>query len=334
MRSTSRPALFFRTAVAAAAVAMAAVVFGAYMRLSEAALGCPDGPACTAQAITPLAAQAALGVSNPNHRAWKDTIARYIAGTLGLLLVRLAVLGWQLRRRPGQQVVIPVATLFLVFGLSAVSLITIDLQFKPVVMMIQFLGGLLVAALLWWIVLREQRLFRSVASTPKTRALRRRAFVSLIIGLVAITLGGWSVTNHAALACPDFPTCQGEYWPGVDFAEGLLRWTREGFGYDRTELDLSAAAAIHVAHRAAALIALLYIGWFALHLLRVGIQESICRYGLLLLVVLSFEAAFGIMEAVGGLPLPVSVGHSAVAALLLLTLVTVYHVLRAPRTGK
>ena len=334
MASKSRPALFFRTAVAAVLFALAAVIFGAYVRLSEAALGCPGGPACSARAITPLAAQASVAASSWNQRAWKDTIARYIAGTLGLLLMRLAVLGWQLRRRPGQQVIIPLATLFLVFGLSIASLVTIDLQFKPVVMMIQFLGGLLVAALLWWIVLREQRLFRSVAATPVTRALRRRAFAALGIGLVAVTLGGWSMTNHAALACPDFPTCQGMYLPSVDFAEGLLRWTREGLGYDRTELDLSAAAAIHVAHRVSALIAVLYLGWFSLHILRVGVQESVCRYGLLLLVMLSFAIAFGIMEAVGGLPLPVAVAHSAVAALLLLTLVTIYHVLRAPPSRK
>ena len=334
MSVKSRPRLFFRTALLAALLALVSVVFSAYVRLSEAALGCPDGPACAARALAPAAAQSPRSGAIANQRAWKDTLARYIAGTLGLLLVRLAVLGWQLRRRPGQQVLIPLATLVLVFSLTVIGIVTIDLQAKPLVMMIQFLGNLLVLALLWWIVLREQRLFRSVAPTALTRRLRRRAFAAMIIGLLAITLGGWSMVNHAALACPDFPTCQGSYWPNVDFAEGLLRWTFEGLGYDRTELDLSAAAAIHVAHRAAALIAVLYLGWFSLHLLRVGIQDAVCRYGLLLLVMLSFAVAFGIMESVGGLPLLLAVTHNAVAALLLLTLVTVYHVLRAPPRAK
>ncbi len=334
MPVTSRPALFFRTAVVAVVFALGSVIFGAYVRLSEAALGCPDGPACAARPVAPLAAEAGMNGRNANQRLWKDTVARYIAGTLGLLLLRLAVLGWQLRRRSGQQVVIPVVTLFLVFALTVVGIVTVDLQSKPLVIMIQFLGSLLVAVLLWWIVLREQRLFRSVAATSVTRALRRRAFVALLIGLFAVTLGGWSMANHAALACPDFPTCQGKYWPDADFDEGLLRWTREGLAYDRAALDLSAAAAIHLAHRAGALIALLYIGWFALHLLRVGIQQNVCRYGLLLLVMLSFAVAFGALEAVGGLSLSVSVAHSAVAALLLLTLVTVYHVLRPPRAAK
>ncbi|HEX9810747.1 MAG TPA: COX15/CtaA family protein [Burkholderiales bacterium] len=333
MATKSRPVLFFRTALFAVAFALTSVVFGAYMRISEARLGCPDGPACAAQPTTPAAAQSVHAANSANGRAWKDTLARYIAGTLGLLLVRLAVLGWQMRRRPGQQVLIPASTLVLVFGLTIIGIVTIDLQSKPLVMMIQLLGNLLVLALLWWIVLREQRLFRSVAVTPLTRRLRWRAAVSLVIGMVAITLGGWSMVNHAALACPDFPTCQGAYWPSVDFGDGLLRWTFEGLGYDRTELGLSAAAAIHIAHRAAALIAALYLGWFSLHLLRVGIQDAVCRYGLLLLVMLSFAIAFGIMESVGGLPLLLGVTHNAVAALLLLTLVTVYHVLRAPPRG-
>lgn len=330
MAGKSRPALFFRTALLAALVALASVIFGAYVRLSEAALGCPEGPACSAQAQTPAAAQGAQPARNPTSRAWKDTVARYIAGTLGLLLVRLAVLGWQMRRRPGQQVLIPLATLVLVFSLTVIGFVTIDLQAKPVVMMIQFLGNLLVLALLWWIVLREQRLFRSTAPSALTRRLRRRAMAALVFGMMAITLGGWSMVNHAALACPDFPTCQGQYLPNVDFAGGLLRWTFEGLSYDRTELDLSAAAAIQIAHRVSALIAVLYLGWFSLHLLRIGIQDAVCRYGLLLLVMLSFAVAFGIMESVGGLSLLLAVTHNAVAALLLLTLVTVYHVLRAP----
>ncbi|HEY8553877.1 MAG TPA: COX15/CtaA family protein [Burkholderiales bacterium] len=334
MRSDSRPALFFRTAVAAVVFALASAIFGAYVRLSDAALGCPDGPACSnARPAAPTAVRASFSVS-ASERAWKETITRYIAGTLGLLLMRLAVLGWQLRRRSGQQVIIPVATLLLVLGLTVVGIVTIDRQQKPLVMMIQFLGAILVAALLWWVVLREQRLFRSVHPTPLVRRLRWRALVALVAALFATALGGWSMANHAALACPDFPTCQGEYLPPADYAEGMLRWAREGFVYDRASLDLGAATAIHVAHRAAALIALLYVGWYALHLLRVGVQQNVCRYGLLLLVMLSFTLAFGVMEAVSGLSLTTAVAHSAVAVLLLLTLVTIYHVLRPPRNAK
>lgn len=330
----SKPQRFFRMALASAFFALVAVIFSAYVRLSEAGLGCPDGPACTAEPITPTAAQEVLNARKPQPRAWKDMVTRYVAGALGLLLIRLAVLGWQLRRRPGQQVVIPVVTLLFVFALTGMSVFTVDLQYKPLVIMTQYLGSILVLTLLWWIVLREQRLFRSVNSTPLVRALRRRVFVAFLFALLAIVLGGWSAVNYAAPACPDFPTCQGDYYPAADYFGGLVRWTEVGLNYDRTDIDLSSAAAIHIAHRASALIAVLYLGWLSMRLLRVGMQEGVCRYGLLLLVMLSFATALGIIETVGNLPLVAAVGHSAAAAILLLTLVTLYHVLRAPRQSQ
>ncbi|MFL6622720.1 MAG: COX15/CtaA family protein [Sulfurifustis sp.] len=330
--SQTKPARFFRTALAAAFFALASVVFSAYVRLSEAGIGCPEGPACTAQPLTPSAVQQATSRHHErSQRAWQDMVTRYIAGALGLLLIRLTVLGWQLRRRPGQQVVVPVLTLFAVFGLTGVNVFTIDLQSKPLVMMIQFLGSLTVLVFLWWIVLREQRLFRSVPVTPIVRSLRSRAIAALCFGMLAMLLGAWSMVNYAGPACPDFPTCQGDYWPDADFVEGLLRWHGEGLRYDRTELDLSSAAAIHLAHRAAAFMALLYLGWLSLHLVRVGLRDSVFRYGLLLLVMLSFATALGIIESLGGFSLLAAVGHNAATVILLLTLVTLYHVLRAPR---
>jgi heme a synthase len=330
MVAVTRPARFFRIGVLAVLFALAAVVFGAYARLSEAGLGCPDGPACSARPWAPAALQATVDQRPAQRSAWKDMVARYIAGAQGLFLIQLAVLGWQLRHRPGQQVVIPVATLLLVFVLTAVAVFTIDLHAKPVVMTIQYLGSLLVLLLLWWVTLRQQRLFRSVAASPLTRSLRPRVLAALGLTLLAVLLGAWSMVNYAAPACPDFPMCQGEYWPSMDIGAGLMRWSAEGLGFDRTELDMAAAVGIQFAHRLAAFAAVLYVGWLALHLLRVGMQEAICRYGLLLLVMLSFNTAFGIMQAVGGMPLTVGVAHSATSALLLLTLVTLYHVVRTP----
>lgn len=330
MSKATRPARFFRIGLLAVLFALAAVVFGAYTRLSDVGFGCPDGPACTAQPVSPQTVQAAIDLRPLQPHAWKDMVARYIAGAQGLFLIQLAVLGWQLRHRPGQQVVIPVVTLLLVFGLTAVAVFTIDLHEKPVVMMIQYLGSLLVLALLWWVVLRQQRVFRSVTASPLTRSLRPRAAAAFVLTMFAIVLGAWSMFNYAGPACPDFPMCQGEYWPTMDLGHGLVQWSAEGLAYDRTELDLAAAIGIQFAHRLAALAATLYAGWLALRLLRIGMQDAICRYGLLLLVMLSFNVAFGIMQAVGGMPLTVGVAHGAASALLMLTLVTLYHVLRAP----
>jgi heme a synthase len=331
MRSNSRADRFFRTALMALLAGVVSLIFSAYVRQSDADLGCPNGPACQAQPVAPVVALDTINPPSPNQRAWKDMVIRYLSGFLGFLLMRMAVLGWQFRHRPDQQVVMPLLALVLVFSFTAINVFTVDLEAKPVVMTIQYMGAVLLLALLWWIVLREQRLFRSVAASAVTRRLRWRALASLFFVLLAILLGTWSTTNYAGLSCPDFPTCQGEYMPAMNFYSGLVSWHQDGLGFDRIELDLAAATAIQFAHRVAALIALLYVGWFGLHLLRVGMQEHLCRYGLLLLVMLSFAIAFGVMHAVGGLPLKTGVTHSATAALLLLTLVTIYHVLRPPK---
>jgi heme a synthase len=331
MRSNSRADRFFRTALMAVLFGFVSVVFSAYLRQSEAGIGCPDGPACEAKAVAPMAAMDMIGPSSPNKRAWKDMVIRYISGILGIFLMRMAVLGWQFRHRPDQQVVMPLITLVMVFAFTAVGVLTIDLNEKPLVMTIQYMGSLFVLALLWWIVLREQRLFRSVAASAQARQLRWRALASLLFGALAILTGVWSTVNYAGLACPDFPTCQGVYVPEMDAYNGLWRWYVDGLDYDRAELDLPGAAAIQVAHRVGALMALLYLGWFGLRLMRIGFQAGLFRYGLLLIVMLSFAVIFGVMDAVTGMPITISVTHSATGALLLMTLVTIYHVLRPPK---
>jgi len=340
MFQRTRPAKFFRTALAATFFAYVAVVFGAYTRLSEAALGCTDGLGCVGRQHAPMtardyraSAEGAAIAPAPNTRAWKDMVLRYVAGALGLLLMRMVVLAWQIRKRKAtQQILAPTLSMALVFGMTIAGLLAIDLQFKPVVMMAQLLGGMAVLALLWWVALREQRIFPSVARTPLTRRLRPRVLIALAIVVMQIALGGWSMVNYAGLACPDFPTCQGDYWPTADFVDAFTLWRDVGPEYENEMLSLSAATAIHLAHRVGALITVLYIGWLAAHLLRVGYQENLCRYGLLLLVMLSFATALGITEAVARLPLAAAVAHNAIAALLLMSLIVLYHVLRAPRT--
>lgn len=334
-------ARFFRAALAAAFFAFLAAGFGAYTRLSEAALGCADGWNCISHARSPMTARdhrasLAAGVSGPTStRAWKDTVLRYIAGTLSLLLIRLAVLGWRLKKtKPSQQVVIPLTALGLVFGLTVAGLVTIEYQYKPLIVMMQLLGGMAILVLLWWVVLREQRVLRPLPRSPVTRSLRPRILIALVFAGAQVALGGWSMVNYAGLACPDFPTCQNEYWPTVDFVDAFTLWRDLGPSYESDLLSLPAATAIHMAHRVGALIVVLYVGWLALHVVRVGYKEGLARYGLLLLAVLSFATAFGIAESVARLPLAAGVVHSALAALLLMTLVTLYHIVRTPRTAQ
>ena len=329
---------FYRMALYAALFAFLAVLFNAYSRLSQAGLGCPDWPGCYGKQFAPQTARdidqakQTEEAMKPENRAWKEVVQRYIAAALGLMLIRLAVLGWQLKKRKrSQQWIIPGATTLLVFTLAVLGILTINHQFKPLVMMMQMLGGITILGLLWWIVMREQRFWKSVGTSSITRSLRPRALIALVIVAFQIALGGWSMVNYAGLACPDFPTCQGAWWPPMDFLEAFTRWRDVGMDYEGRLLNLPSATAIHMAHRLGALVTVLYVGWLSLHVLRVGNEENLCRYGLLVLVVLLFEVVLGVMQVVTHLPLAVAVTHNGVAVMLLLCLVTLYHVVRSPR---
>ncbi|OGI48772.1 MAG: hypothetical protein A2151_00270 [Candidatus Muproteobacteria bacterium RBG_16_65_34] len=337
MLSRSRHAKFFRLALYAALLAYVSVLFAAYTRLSQAGLGCPDWPGCYGKLFAPLTAQdlqaAPLEPPKPEDRAWKEMVQRYIAGAMGLMMIRLAALGWRLKKhKRSQQVLIPATVLVLVFALTLAGLLTMGKQFKPLVMMMQLLGGMTILALLWWIAMREQRFWRSVAPSRTARSLRPRVVIALALVAFQIVLGGWSMVNYAGLACPDFPTCQGVWWPEMDFLDAFALWRDVGLDYEGGLLNLLGATAVHMAHRVGALITLLYVGWLALRVLRVGFEESLCRYGMLVLAILLAESALGVVEVVAHLPLAVAVAHHGMAALLLLSLVTLYHVVRPPRT--
>ncbi len=337
MASKSMSMKFFRLALFSAGFAYCVVILGAYTRLSDAGLGCPDWPGCYGKLFAPVTAQdideaKQFYAEKPveSQKAWKEMAHRYVAGTLGLLILRLSALGWQLRKtNRRQQYILPGIVAVLVFGQAVLGMLTVTLQLKPLVVMAHLLGGLTILALLWWLVLREQRFWRPVPNSPITRRLRPRAIIALFLVIFQIALGGWTSANYAALACPDFPTCQGSFWPTVDFVDGFTLWRGLGINYEGGVLSLPAATAVHLAHRIGALITFLYVGWLALHTLRVGAKDNLRRYGLLVLAILLIQIGLGIMNVVTHLPLVIAVAHNAVAALLLLSLVTFNHVVRS-----
>jgi cytochrome c oxidase assembly protein subunit 15 len=341
MLATSRSAKFFRLALYAAGLSLASLAFSAYARLSEAGLGCPEWPGCYGKLFAPLTAQDMDNGRSPDDlkaiekkRAMQETGARFLSGALSLVLIRLFVLGFQLKKRKrSQQVVMPLVTLGVALGLSALGFATFEHRYKPLVQMMQLLGGLAVLLLLWWIALREQRLFRSATPGALTSHLRPRVLLAGMMTAGVVALGGWSMVNHAGLACPDFPTCQGSWWPPMDALDAFTLWRDAGLEYEGRQLNLPAATAVHMAHRVGAAAVLMYVGWLALYLLRVGFQDNLCRYGLLLLTVLLCAAALGTVEVLAHLPLAVAVAHNVMGVLLLLSLVTVYHVTRPPSNG-
>lgn len=332
-RSSAR--FFHRFAVAASVVAFCLVVLGAYVRLSHAGLGCPDWPGCYGQLTVPQTVDE-VAVANqaypqrPVHegKAWKEMIHRYLAGVLGLMVLVLAVLAWRRRRfDPRQSVVLPTALLTLVVLQALLGMWTVTLLLKPVVVMAHLLGGMLTLALLFWLALRTGGGSESVAAAWP-RPYRAFALVALGVVTVQIALGGWTSANYAALACYDFPTCQGSWWPDADFGDAFVLWRGVGVDYEGGVLDSEARVAIHLSHRIGALLSFLIVGALAVALARSAGDGFVRSLGWLLGAVLLLQVALGIGNVLWSLPLTVATAHTAGGALLLLILVRVNHALR------
>ena len=323
---------FNRLAWAATVLALCVVVLGAYVRLSNAGLGCPDWPGCYGQIGVPTVA---ADVSQANaafperqveaHKAWKEMIHRYFAGMLGLLILALAIMAWRNRDAPGQPVKLPLFLVGLVIFQALLGMWTVTLLLKPVVVMGHLLGGLTTLALLAWLSLRTSAL-RTVGNGPG--GLRVLAAIALAVLISQIALGGWTSANYAALACYDFPTCQGQWWPAMDFREAFVLWRGLGVDYEGGVLGNEARVAIHVTHRLGALAALLVIGLLALRLLAQQGVGQLQNAGKLILVLLGAQLGLGLANVFFSLPLPVAAAHNGFAALLLLSVVYANYVLR------
>lgn len=331
--------LFYRVAWAALALTFVVVILGAYVRLSDAGLGCPDWPGCYGQLDVPdQADQIAEANSAYPHRpvepakAWKEMIHRYCAGALGLLILTLAVLAWRSRRQADQPVALPLALLGLIIFQSLLGMWTVTWQLKPVVVMAHLLGGLTTLSLLVWLLL-GQRKDRKWTVATESQTLRHYALLGLALLVGQIALGGWTSANYAALACPDFPTCQSQWWPPLDLQEAFTPWRGLGRSYEGGVLANDARMTIHILHRIGALIVALYLGWLSWRLVATTRNRALQLVGAAIVVLLISQIGLGIANIVLHLPLPVAVAHTGGAALLLLSLVTLNHLIRPEATA-
>ena len=314
---------FKRLCLIGSVLALCVVILGAYVRLSDAGLGCPDWPGCYGHLTVPqseTALQHAEQVfpSKPvvAHKAWKEMVHRYFAGTLGLLILAIFVMAWRGKQKPGISRLLPSGLLLLVILQAMLGMWTVTLLLKPAVVTSHLLGGMLTLSLLVWLAHRHWGSYS--AQFLQSEGLRfyiRGAFVVL---LAQIFLGGWTSSNYAALACIDFPTCQGSWLPNMDFASAF-HWVRElGQSADGSPLQLSALTAIQWTHRLGALVTFLYLGWLGVCLLG---QPHLARLGHMMLALLIVQICMGIGNLLLLLPLWLAVGHNAGAALLLITIV-------------
>jgi cytochrome c oxidase assembly protein subunit 15 len=304
-------------------LAFVVVTLGAWVRLTDAGLGCPDWPGCYGQLVVPGAiiddpSSSALIDQRPleQGKAWREMIHRYFASTLGLICLGLAAIAWFNRKDPEQTLAVPFALLGLVVLQGLLGMWTVTLLLKPIIVVAHLFGGFATLALLFWL---SRPHVPALAASPRLRALGVAALAALI---AQIFLGGWTSANYAALACPDFPSCQTTWWPTVvDFDEAFVLWRGIGIDYEGGVLEHPARVAIHFAHRLGAIVATLLVAGFALGLLRMAAGFHV---GVAVLLALVIQLTLGISIIVFGVPLPAAVAHNGVAVLLLLTLINAH----------
>jgi len=300
------------------------IVVGAYVRLEDAGLGCPDWPGCYGQLIgvpneareVARAERAYPGKAVDAGRARKEMFHRYLAGTLGLLIAAIATMAWRWRSRIGRPPWLATAMAALVAFQATLGMWTVTMLLKPAIVTLHLLGGMSTFALVLWLALRE--INPRAAPAEATRRMRPWVAAGLAVLAVQITLGGWVSANYAALACLDFPICNGNWLPNMDFGNAF-HVTRE-LGVTATGAPLSQEAlnAIQWSHRAGALATFAYLGTLALWAAR---TRALRAAALVLLALLAIQAGLGIANVLMRLPLALAAAHSAGAALLLASVV-------------
>jgi len=335
-----------RLALAGVLLCFVVVVLGAYVRLTAAGLGCPDWPGCYGH-LTPLGAEqnAASQAAYPNTplhvgKAWREMVHRYAASTLGLIIVVLTALAIKTRRQRLVSLPHAVSLLVTVVIQGALGMLTVTWQLKPLIVTLHLLFGLTTLALLWslWLSLRAASRggirfggagLSGGGAYPSRGTPHRVVLVALIALAVQIALGGWTSSNYAAVACPDFPKCQNSWWPETDYKDAFVLWRGLGVNYEGGVLQHPARVAIHFTHRLGALVASFALIFAAIVTLRRQPAPPRARIAAIaVLAALALQLFIGASMVLDGFPLPLATAHNAGAALLVLASVALYQSLR------
>jgi len=310
------------------------VVVGAWVRLTNAGLGCPDWPGCYGHVLPSQAIERAaeINAANPDRpfdyqKALNEMVHRYIVGALGLLVLALAALSVSNRRDPEQPRVLPWVIVVLLVLQALLGMWTVTLLLKPLIVTLHLLGGLTTLALLWWLALPPERRELKAAERP----IRRLALAAMAVVLVQISLGGWTSTNYAAAACADFPTCHGSWWPEMDFKNGFVLWRGLGIDYEGGVLDAPARVAIHYSHRLGAYLTALVVLMLVVGAWRRGQTTATRAAATAVATAIGLQIAIGMNLIWKGWPLWLGTAHNAGAALVVLAMVAMLRYL-TPRT--
>lgn len=317
------------------------IMFGAFTRLTDSGLGCPDWPGCYGhanplQALEHIRAAEALMPDGPVTvmKAWIEMIHRYLAMGIGVLIIAIVVIAWRFWLQSGRTITrfaphFPMLLLAFVCVQGAFGAWTVTMKLQPVIVTIHLLLGMTLLGMLTWVGARQKD---HAPVDSRAHALRIPAAIALTLLALQIALGGWVSTNYAALACMDFPLCDGALMPQMDFDNGFTLWRSLGKTAEGDYLPFAALMAIHWTHRMFAFVVAAYIGWVGWKALKIEGLQPVARA---VLAALALQITIGIATVSLKWPLALAVAHNGCAALLVLLLVMLNYKARIPgQTGQ
>ena len=296
------------------------IMFGAFTRLTDSGLGCPDWPGCYGHA-NPVAAHGQISAAEAAMpqgpvtvaKAWIEMIHRYLAMAVGVLIVSMMVIAWLRWFRSGRRTRLPILpTLLLGFVClqGAFGAWTVTLKLQPVIVTTHLLLGMALLGLLTWMAASQNQ---HAPVAPAAVRLRPAAVIGLVLLVMQLALGGWVSTNYAALACTDYPLCHGALVPRMDYEHGFALWRQLGMTASGDYLPFDALTAIHWTHRTFALVVVAFLGWLGHKAMRVdGLQKT----GRALLLMVALQFIIGVATVFLDWPLAIAVLHNGGAALL------------------
>ena len=331
-----------RLAFGSVLLCLTVIILGAWVRLTDAGLGCPDWPGCYGH-VTPAGAEKndgkiesfSPGWDYDSGKAWREMIHRYAAKALGLCIVLITAIAIAYRRERPVSVVYAVVLLATVVFQGTLGAFTVWWLVKPLVVVLHLAGGLTTLSLLFWLWLSMRRTTRVVQPVPGATRIaaldraRTAAIVATVVVGLQTLLGGWTSTNYAAVACPDLPTCQGQWWPeGMDFKDAFVLWRGLDINYTGGVLEHPARVAIHFSHRLGAIIAtlaVLFAAWLAIRHAPTTLTRNA---GYWAVGALSLQLLIAFSMILKAFPLWLATAHNAGAALLLLAMLVLNRRLR------
>ncbi len=317
----------FKLTLLATLVATFVVVLGAYTRLNNAGLGCPDWPTCYGHFMIPKSHtaihQAELQFPTSTfqlQKAWTEMIHRYFAFALGILILFIA--GINLFRTQSSAATKFVGSLLvlLVVLQSLLGMWTVTTKLLPLVVMAHIVGGMVLLGLLWFLTLKFAKTPQT--HSPQWRSFRMWSIGALVLIALQIFMGSWVSANYAGLICPGFPFCHGQLFPHMNIHQGFDFLAPVGQNYMGGVMGLNAKISIQMFHRYIAFISVIYFGLLSLNLLFSKKARGLRLIGLAMVIIGVMQFALGVLNVEWLLPIPVAIAHNGFAAIFLLIIVT------------